>query len=182
MQLVPTDLHNDVRHSGGIATGGQRGRGHGMIEVEADGSLDEADVRAFESKHGITLPDEYRTWLLDVGGGAAGRDYEIENGVLSEFLSLGGDVGYDLHTWRDGTEGFSAWVPRDHLIVAPGSGGSLSVKLSEPDRGSVWWADYDAAVDHLSQPGQDPDSGDPQPYIMRKLADSFLDFLTQYPL
>ncbi len=74
-----------------------------------------------------------------MGGGETAEDYEVENGVISEFLTLGGSVGYDLASWWRNTSGFAAWAPRDFLAVAPGSGGSLCIKLGDPDAGSVWW-------------------------------------------
>ncbi len=39
--------------------------------------LSEDKLRAFEEKHGIILPDDYRNFLLIVGNGGAGPDYGL---------------------------------------------------------------------------------------------------------
>lgn len=48
--------------------------GHGFI---VNAPLAEADVRAFEQRHGIALPADYRGFLLHVGNGGAGPYYGI---------------------------------------------------------------------------------------------------------
>lgn len=151
-----------------------------MIEVHPDGPLEEPAVAAFEDEFSLKLPTRYRAWLLEVGGGEAAADYKVENGVVSEFLGIGGDVGYDLATWRRDRSGFSAWIPEQFVVIAPGSGGALCLQPSGPEADSIWWADFDEAVERLGEPGQNPNSAAPQPYIMRRVADDLPSFLHAY--
>ncbi|HTL34133.1 MAG TPA: SMI1/KNR4 family protein [Kofleriaceae bacterium] len=55
-----------------IETFGSEGHGFAL-----DAPLDEADVRALEQKYGITLPESYRTFLLEEGAKGAGPYYGL---------------------------------------------------------------------------------------------------------
>jgi hypothetical protein len=69
--------------------------GHGF---ELNPALDEEDVAAFEHRHGITLPEDYRWFITNVGNGGMGPDYG--------FFPLGQtDDGDDLAAWQQG-DGF----------------------------------------------------------------------------
>ena len=46
-------------------------------EYKVNAPLSEKDVSAFERRHGITLPDEYRNFLLKLGNGGAGPNYGL---------------------------------------------------------------------------------------------------------
>lgn len=151
-----------------------------MIEVVPDGPVDPQALEEFEATLPAPLPAAYRSSLLRTGGGEAAQDYSVANGVLSEFLPLGGDLGYDLVSYRRSTSGFGAWVPEDFLIIAPGSGGSLCLRLTGPEAGSIWWADYDAG-DELTATLGDAHA-DPLPQMMRRLSDDLPSFLRDYPL
>lgn len=153
-----------------------------MIEIVPDGPLPEASLRDFETKHQLSLPEDYRSWLLRHGGGEAAADYRVDNGVVSEFLGLGTEaVDYDLDSVRSQPAGFAAWVPTDFLIIAPGSGGDLCLRLSEPGRGGVWRADYDLADEVLGARGADLTQSGELPEMMRELASTFNGFLIQFP-
>lgn len=128
-----------------------------MVEVVPDGPVDPRALAEFEVTLPAPLPELYRSWLLEVGGGEAAQDYRVANGVLSEFLTLGGELGYDLASYRRTTSGFGAWVPKDYLIIAPGSGGSLCLLLTGDGH------------------------ADPLPEIMVRLSDDLLSFVRGHP-
>lgn len=69
--------------------------GHGF---ELNTPLREADVHAFEERHGITLPDDYRGFLIKFGNGGAGPYYGV--------LKLGEmDDNFGFAPWLDGFVG-----------------------------------------------------------------------------
>jgi hypothetical protein len=58
-------------------------------------TLPEGDVRAFELRHSISLPRDYREFLIKVGNGGAGPHYGIFR--LGEM-----DDNFDMAPWREG--------------------------------------------------------------------------------
>ena len=44
---------------------------------ELNDVISEAEIRSFESAHGIVLPEGYRSFLLEIGDGGAGPDYGL---------------------------------------------------------------------------------------------------------
>lgn len=47
--------------------------------------------------------------------------------------------------YRDG--GFSTFVPREYVTLSADGGGALAIRITEPGRGKVYWADYDRAIE-----------------------------------
>ena len=51
-------------------------------------TLEESEVSAFESKHAIKLPEDYRRFLTEIGNGRAGPYYGLETLEDSLFIDL----------------------------------------------------------------------------------------------
>jgi hypothetical protein len=61
-------------------------------EYKLNSCLSEAEIQAFENKHKITLPAEYRGFLLEVGNGGPGPGYGlasiVDNGEENTYQNL----------------------------------------------------------------------------------------------
>jgi hypothetical protein len=147
-----------------------------MIEVQAIGPVSERGIARAESRLGIRLPVDYRRWLAKTGGGVTVENVVIPGsddlGAFGRFLGIGGDPGFDLTEIQ--RTGFAEVVPVEYLVIAYGHGGSVCLRVSDGDEGSVWWADYELSLQIA------PDGG-PTPEIMRRLAGTFDEFLMDLP-
>ena len=129
--------------------------------------LSDKDISAFEKKHRISLPEEYRNFLIEVGNGGAGPDYGIHKlGTADE------DKPWSKDDWLVGvlSKAFphtSAWnpVPEDSETGEPNeealdeieeeyfalrqSNGAIPIShhgcnirywlvVTGPERGNVW--------------------------------------------
>ena len=73
----------------------------------------EADVAAFEARHGVALPGDYRDFITQVGDGGAGPYYGV--------FPLGwrdANVGDGLERWREG-DGFVGSLSRPFPLIEP---------------------------------------------------------------
>src|SRR5580658_7105770 len=67
-------------------------------EFRLNTTLDEPAIAAFERRHHVTLPSDYRTFLTSVGNGGAGPFHGV--------LPLGKvDHNFDLRIWKEGDVG-----------------------------------------------------------------------------
>lgn len=117
----------------------------------------EADVIAFEQKHGIQLPDEYRTFLLRVGNGGLGPPFyrlqplgEVpsgmtprENAEWSQLALVREAFPFTRYwVWEEGelsTEGTEDDVHKGSLRIGDdGCGMYWHLIITGPDRGMVW--------------------------------------------
>jgi hypothetical protein len=72
-------------------------------------TVKEVHIREFETEHRVTLPDEYRTFLMRVGNGGAGPYYGL--------FPLGKmDSSFDLKRWREG-DGFVGILSQPFPLV-----------------------------------------------------------------
>ena len=137
------------------------------ITLQPHGPASEQDVADVERRLGVTLPPPYRTWLRATGGGTLSDYTEIPgtdgNGLIDQFETID-----DLVDTQDFEP--NKLIPPGHLVIAAGSGGSLTIRTAPDDHGSLWWADFDKA-DELDLAGETPEG--PTPEIMTRLADDF---------
>jgi hypothetical protein len=134
----------------------------------------EADVAAFEARLGITLPADYRRFLLEVNGGRpSSENAQCLHLVITGLLSLA-DKDHepnDLETCAD----WARWVlPHpDLLLIGNAMGAMILLAHTGSHRGEVWNLD---TVDPRPV-GANPRVLWHDQRDMTKLADSFEQFM-----
>jgi hypothetical protein len=142
--------------------------------TEGFGRLDESRLRSFEAAEGLTLPEDYRAFLLASNGGRpveCNFMYADETGPYTD-----GEVNvfYGLHDGRYARldkmiRTARAVIPRDFMPIAGDSGGNeICLGISGPNFGKVYFWDHDGASD------SNPEQSYKQ---MHRVADSFAEFL-----
>lgn len=134
----------------------------------------EAEVAGFEQRLGLTLPDDYRRFLLEVNGGyPANENMRFAHHVLHRLFSLADkeNESNDLETCA----GWARWVlpHADLLLIGFAEGTPILLAHTGSHRGEVW-----------SQDTTDPRPEGANPRVlwhdrrdMTKLADSFEEFM-----
>lgn len=135
--------------------------------------VSEAEIVAFEKRHNVLLPDDYRNFLLTTNGGMivpevyeSGSGYDVS---VMKLYSLNDDYPYDLdHScistdWADAHD-------NGYLQIGHDSGGSgIILSTKGEDRGFVYYCDREEVMR--------PQMG------LIKIADSFSNLLdTMKPL
>ena len=119
--------------------------------------LSENTVRAFEARHGISLPEAYRSFLLNIGNGGAGPpEYglaplgDAANDMRDEEARIWTALPHVAEpfpftktwVWEDGDEseeGTREDVTRGSIYVGnDGCGMYWFVIVTGPERGNVW--------------------------------------------
>ncbi|MCR6489728.1 SMI1/KNR4 family protein [Amycolatopsis sp. OK19-0408] len=122
--------------------------------------LPRAELAEFEARHGVTLPEDYRDFLLTVGGHGAGPYYGL--------YSLGAPECPDEDEWRAGflstpfphTSGWNRaehhpvdneipddryfdqrWITGSLNVAHFGCGAYFRLVVAGPERGRVWFDD-----------------------------------------
>jgi hypothetical protein len=136
-------------------------------------SLTEAGVADFEERHGVTLPHEYRTFLLEVGDGGAGPYYGVyrldgadaeefgEPERTSGFLATpfphtqdwNPNPHYPCPTWMDDDEHFDdCWITGSMALCHFGCGAVFRLVTTGACRGQVWFDDRgsDGGLSHAA--------------------------------
>ncbi|TNE43378.1 MAG: hypothetical protein EP343_33925 [Deltaproteobacteria bacterium] len=128
-------------------------------------SLPEREVQAFESRHDVRLPEEYREFLLHVGHKGAGPyygllaledwndGYPIDPDELSEdALGQPSPVTAQLtqEEWEDLWESEPVRAVQGSLTLAHhGCGIYAMLCVSGPSRGRIWYGDLDGSCLYL---------------------------------
>ena len=136
--------------------------------------LEEARLRQWEASEGISLPDDYRTFLLETNGGRPKQrcfDYADESGPYTDgaIQAFHGIHGETYNRLDKIAETSKAVVPGSFLPIASDSfGNSICLGISGPERGKVYFFDEEGASD-----------GEPEENRthLHRIADSFREFL-----
>jgi ankyrin repeat protein len=114
-----------------------------IVESNRFGELTAAKLKAFEDSLGATLPDGYRTHLLEHNGGHV--DGVRRLGDLDQLYGI-----HDGPTWaqlRD-PETYGGMIPEQMLPIGDDPGGNLiCVVLSGPERGAICFWDHERGPD-----------------------------------
>ena len=138
------------------------------LEWELSGKpLTEEEIQGFESRHKVSLPDDYREFLLATNGGMPALDvWHTKSGVnvgIHCWYSLNDDHPYDLDHSCVSTDWEKAY-PLGYLQIGRDAGGSgIFISTRGADRGAVFYFDREK---HLR----------PKPI---KVAASFSEFLAE---
>ncbi|MGH3737658.1 MAG: SMI1/KNR4 family protein [Micromonosporaceae bacterium] len=150
--LVPAEAYAAFRHSGGIATLHADHSGSGLLVSGAPGTVTltgqgpapEQQLAELTEQVGVELPAAYREFLAGSNGGRpAVPAVHPRFGFVADqsFFGVGrpdwfGNVGYARQWLRDRFT--SDFLPIGHV-----QGGTLALRLTGPDAGSVWYYDDD---------------------------------------
>lgn len=122
------------------------------LELERTGPpLSAQDLEEFEERVGVTLPDEYRQFLLTVNGGWATTDFHHP-------LTADGDFGIDClygigiedeyRSMERSLEAYEGRYPSEFLPVGEDPGGNLVlIQWRGDDVGSIHFWDHEEEAD-----------------------------------
>jgi hypothetical protein len=107
--------------------------------------ITDAEIRTFEQKLGATLPDDYRSFMLEVNGGSPDANHSAfrirkHTSTLNSLHSIDdSNSDVDLETWWRSTR---EDLPPGVLCIGHDSTGSrIVLALAAPHRGKVWFLD-----------------------------------------
>ncbi|MEM7246245.1 MAG: SMI1/KNR4 family protein [Acidobacteriota bacterium] len=115
--------------------------GAGAHEYRLDSPLSEAELVGFEERHGVPLPEDYRSFLLHCGNGGAGPYY----GLFP--LGLFDGAGRGLEPWKEG-DGHAGVLrhpfPHSTAWNLPDESFVPSETFSSVDEEDAWHERFDA--------------------------------------
>lgn len=131
------------------------------------------DIGAFEKKHGIHLPDDYRQFLNIHNGGRPERAHRVftfqtRSGAVSESLVnwFSGLVSRQNYSLENDIETYAERIPGHMLPIACDPFGNvILLDLREPGKSGIWF------WDHEKEPASIQEAG------IYKIADSFTEFV-----
>lgn len=104
--------------------------------------IEEAEIAAFEQRYGLSLPDDYRRFLLEVNGGRfAEANTRISHYIINRLFSLADkdDESRDLETRA--VRARPTLPHSDLLFIGHFDGARILIALSGSHRGEVWSQD-----------------------------------------
>jgi hypothetical protein len=143
--------------------------------VECGPPITDADVSAFEHQFKVSLPQDYRQFLLDVNGGRTSKDSRaFREGTLNGVLSLNADEEHqfnDLASWNERVR--HDLGTNDVIVVGyDDGGGRILLGVATEHRGEVWLQLHDERPDGSNPRVLWHDRRD-----MKKVADTFEAFM-----
>ena len=110
--------------------------------------VDQAAVQELEAYLGVSLPDDYARFLLEVNGGRTSKSFRVfdicthrrpNSTILNSMNSLAEpDESRDLRTAREA----SHWLPPEVLPIGyDDGGGNLVLGIEGEHKGEVWFLD-----------------------------------------
>ncbi|XDO55945.1 SMI1/KNR4 family protein [Erwinia pyrifoliae] len=138
MQLIPTDIHAAIKHTGGIATG----RSMALIH-DSKGVLSEQERAG--NQLGVNLPKDYREFLKKHNGGYPEPDgFDFADGgdgsSVDKFFGISDSKNEGI------IEYYSTYknrIPKSYLPVAKDPGGNLILVEVDRDESSVYFWDHE---------------------------------------
>jgi uncharacterized protein (TIGR02996 family) len=148
---------------------GARWNNHGH-DYQLDATLSECELIDFELRHGLTLPAEYRAFLLRVGNGRVGPHYGLipldptaerpelpkPFGVTpaeADAIAAAVRAARETKNWKAVPKFRREWSRRGYMELADiGCGNSAVLVVNGPMRGEVW-AEGDWFVPHRDRAG-----------------------------
>ena len=134
----------------------------------------ESDVDSFEQRFGVTLPRDYRAFLLEVNGGRTAKTHrEFDRGIVNGLLSLNEpDGSSDLAAWNERVRK-DLKTPDLIIVGVDDGGGRILLAVNGDHTGEVWFQVHEGRPWEANPRVLWHDRRD-----VRKLADSFLAFMS----
>lgn len=113
--------------------------------------LVERDIADFETRHRLTLPADYRTFLLNANGGMFNPQVHLQTETgpvcLFQLYALNDDFPYDLDRMVAATEDWEQGYEKGYLKIARDPGGSgFFLSTQGRDRGCVYFLDREESL------------------------------------
>jgi HNH/ENDO VII superfamily nuclease/SMI1/KNR4 family protein SUKH-1 len=151
LALVPIELHGAFRHPGGAALlrWGRTRRGVAVddatpVPMDYGEALSDGLVDRLEQHLGFPLPDAYQIFLARTNGAVPttpGIHPDLGFVVDQPFFGLSRQDRHQDLVYAN--QWFADRLTRDFLAIGYVQGGLLAVKVTNPDRGSIWYWDDD---------------------------------------
>ncbi|MGH3716383.1 MAG: SMI1/KNR4 family protein [Micromonosporaceae bacterium] len=177
LALVPAEAYAAFRHAGGIATldadhsgsGLVVPRARGTVSLPGEGPAPEKELTELEGQLPAPLPAAYREFLAATNGGrpATPAVHPRFGFVVDQTF-----FGFGRRDWFGNLSHVRQWLKdkftADFLPIGHVQGGTLAVRLTGEDAGSVWYYDDDDPRDDDSY-----DADEVAERLLRRCADSF---------
>ncbi len=115
----------------------------------------EEKIAAFENKHGIKLPEQYRNFLLKYNGGITPETefkYKRTSSDIRAFYGIGENIDYYsfenvFETVLKGILPLSAFIEKGILPIAEDSWGNyITIGIDDENRGKVFFCDHEKGM------------------------------------